>query len=249
MTAMTTAGLLGVMVLTSLLSGVFGMAGGLVLVGVLLALLPVPEAMALHAVTQVASNAWRGALWVRHVRWRIVASYAVGCGVAVAAWSVLRFVPDKPLALISLGVSPFLLKLLPARAQPDAQQPAHGVAYGAACISLMLLTGVAGPLLDSFFLGGRLDRHAIVATKAACQVLGHLLKLAYFGGLIEGAAAIDPWLAGGAVLASMLGTVAAKPLLAALTEAQYRRWAGRIVTTIAVFYIAGGAWLLIAPGR
>jgi hypothetical protein len=32
------------------------MAGGLVLVGVLLALLPLPAAMALHAVTQIASN-------------------------------------------------------------------------------------------------------------------------------------------------------------------------------------------------
>ena len=57
------------MVATSLLSGVFGMAGGLVLIGVLLVLLPLPEAMALHAVTQVASNGWRAARWLRHVRW------------------------------------------------------------------------------------------------------------------------------------------------------------------------------------
>ena len=38
------------------------MAGGLVLIGVLLALLPLPEAMALHAITQMASNGWRGLL-------------------------------------------------------------------------------------------------------------------------------------------------------------------------------------------
>jgi uncharacterized membrane protein YfcA len=253
MTPLTVTLLLGVMVATSLLSGIFGMAGGLILVGVLLALLPLPEAMALHAVTQIASNLWRGALWVGHVRWRVVAAYALGCVGAVAVWSVLRFVPDKPLALLCLGVSPFLLKLLPRRAQPDPERPAHGVGYGLASMSLMLLTGVAGPLLDSFFLGGRLDRHAIVATKAACQVLGHGLKLLYFGGLIAGAAALDPWVAGGAVAASLLGTVAAKPLLAALTERQYRLWAGRIVTGIAVFYIAQGtflwAWPLVAPGR
>jgi hypothetical protein len=82
------------------------------------------------------------------------------------------------------------------------------VGYGLASMWLMPLTGVAGPLLDSFFPGGRLDRHAIVATKAACQVLGHGLKPLYFGGLIAGAAALDPWLAAGAVLASLLGTVA-----------------------------------------
>ena len=55
------------MIATAFLSGIFGMAGGLVLIGVLFALMPVPEAMALHAVTQMASNGWRGALWIKHV--------------------------------------------------------------------------------------------------------------------------------------------------------------------------------------
>ena len=48
------------MVATSFLSGIFGMAGGMILIGVLLALLPLPEAMVLHGVTQMASNGWRG---------------------------------------------------------------------------------------------------------------------------------------------------------------------------------------------
>ena len=52
------------MVGTSFLSGIFGMAGGMILVGILLVLLPVPEAMMLHGVTQMASNGWRGLLWL-----------------------------------------------------------------------------------------------------------------------------------------------------------------------------------------
>ena len=79
-----------VMVATSLLSGVFGMAGGLILVGVLLALMPVQDAMVLHAVTQIASNGWRAAIWIRHARLRIVAAYAVGCVAALLLWSVVR---------------------------------------------------------------------------------------------------------------------------------------------------------------
>ena len=42
------------MVGTSFLSGVFGMAGGMILVGILLVMIPVPEAMMLHGVTQGA---------------------------------------------------------------------------------------------------------------------------------------------------------------------------------------------------
>ena len=113
-------------------------------------------------------------------------------------------------------------------------------------MSLMLLTGVAGPLLDGFFLGGReLDRRGIVATKAVCQTLGHGMKLLYFGGLIDGAASVDPVLAAGAVAASMLGTVLARRLLEAMTERQYRLWAGRLMTTVAGFYVAHGTWLLV----
>ncbi|WP_439576225.1 sulfite exporter TauE/SafE family protein [Elioraea sp.] len=235
------------MVATSLLSGVFGMAGGLILVGVLLALLPVPDAMALHAVTQIASNGWRAALWVRHVCPRIVAAYAGGCAAALAVWSAVQFVPSRPLALIALGVSPFLLHLLPRTWRPDAENPRHGLGYGIASMSLMLLTGVAGPLLDSFFLGGQLDRRRIVATKAVCQVLGHSLKLIYFGGLIANSGSVDPVMASCAVLASMLGTMLARPLLAALSEQQFRRWAARIVTSIACYYVAHGSWLLVFP--
>jgi uncharacterized membrane protein YfcA len=44
---------------TSFLSGLFGMAGGMVLMGLLLLLMPVPAAMVLHGITQVASNGAR----------------------------------------------------------------------------------------------------------------------------------------------------------------------------------------------
>ena len=247
MAPLTMLMLLGLMVCTSLLSGIFGMAGGLVLIGVLILLLPLPDAMALHAVTQMSSNGWRSLLWVKHIRWRIVAAYLLGCGIAIGLWSWIAFVPSKPLALIALGVSPFLLHLLPKGMKPDAESPAQGAAYGVASMSLMLLTGVAGPLLDRFFLGGALDRRGIIATKAGCQVFGHALKLLYFGGLIDQAAALDPWLAIGAVFASMAGTMLARPFLDMLTDAQFKLWAGRIVTTIATYSIAQGVWLWAWP--
>jgi len=44
---------------TSFVSGVFGMAGGMILMGLLLSLMPLAPAMALHGITQIASNAAR----------------------------------------------------------------------------------------------------------------------------------------------------------------------------------------------
>src|SRR5260370_21023485 len=104
-----TISLLGLlMVATAFLSGLFGMAGGLILIGVLLTLMPLPSAMVLHAITQMASNGWRALLWRSHIRWRPVAIYLIGCALALAAWSLTRYVPGKPMAILLFAVTPFL---------------------------------------------------------------------------------------------------------------------------------------------
>jgi uncharacterized protein len=244
MTPLLIATLCAAMVGTSFLSGIFGMAGGLILIGILLALLPLQDAMVLHGVTQMASNGWRGLLWRRHVRWRTVAAYAGGCAIALAAWSFTRYVPDKPMALLLLGLTPFAARLVPASLRPDPERAAHGALYGVICMTLMLLTGVTGPLLDTFFLGGKLDRREIVASKATCMVFSHAMKLVYFGGVIDQTGSVDPVMAGLAIAASMAGTSLAARVLEALTDQQFRVWANRIITAICSYYVMHGAVLL-----
>src|SRR3989442_13025673 len=107
-----------VMVATAFLSGLFGMAGGLILIGVLLTILPLPSAMVLHAITQMASNGWRAFLWRDYIRWRPVFIYLIGCALALGAWSITRYVPDKPIALLLLGFTPFMARLTPKGLKP-----------------------------------------------------------------------------------------------------------------------------------
>ena len=234
------------MVGTAFLSGLFGVAGGLVLIGVLLSLLPVADAMALHGVTQMASNGWRATLWFRYVSWRPVCAYLAGAFVAMVLWSLTKYVPDKAVAMLLLGVTPLAMQALPRRIQPNPAVIWHGVANGAFCMMLLLLTGVAGPMIDRFFLGGGLDRRQIVASKSVCQVFGHLAKLIYFAGLIDQTARLDWRIAVAAILASMLGTSLARKLLEAMTDAQFRRWVNWIITTISVYYVGYGLYLLVA---
>ena len=103
MTPLMIAALGALMVATAFLSGLFGMAGGMILIGVLLMLMPLPTAMVLHAITQMASNGWRAFLWRAHIRWRPVFVYLIGCALALGVWSIARYVPDKPIALLLLG--------------------------------------------------------------------------------------------------------------------------------------------------
>ena len=119
MTPLLIAALGLLMVATAFLSGLFGMAGGMILIGVLLTLLPLPSAMVLHAITQMASNGWRAFLWRAHIRWRPVFVYLIGCALALGAWSITRYVPDKPIALLLLGVTPFMARLMPKNLKPN----------------------------------------------------------------------------------------------------------------------------------
>ena len=217
------------------------MAGGMILIGVLLMLMPLPTAMVLHAITQMASNGWRAFLWRAHIRWRPVLVYLIGCALALGAWSIMRYVPDKPIALLLLGVTPFIGALMPKT--PQSRQYRARFVLRLLCMGLMLMTGVSGPLRH-LFLGGNFGRREVVATKATCQVASHLTKLIYFGGIIDQAATLDPVLAGVAIAASMLGTTLARRILEAMSDAQFRTWANRLITTVAGYYILYGGWLL-----
>jgi len=246
MTPLMIAALGALMVATAFLSGLFGMAGGMILIGVLLVLMPLPTAMVLHAITQMASNGWRAFLWRAHIKWRPVSVYLIGCAIALAVWSITRYVPDKPIALLLLGITPFMARLLPADIKPNPDSIWQGSVYGSICMGLMLMTGVSGPLLDTFFLDGNFERRQIIATKATCQVASHLTKLIYFGGIIDQAATLNPVLALVAVAASMLGTTLSRRVLEAMSDQQFRRWANHIITTVASYYLLYGGWLLVA---
>jgi uncharacterized membrane protein YfcA len=138
-----------------------------------------------------------------------------------------------------------MARLMPSGIRPNPDSIWQGAFYGSVCMGLMLMTGVSGPLLDTFFLGGKFDRREIVATKATCQVASHFTKLIYFGGIIDQAATLDPVLAAVAVAASMFGTTLARRILEAMSDAQFRTWANRLITTVASYYIIYGGWLLL----
>ena len=64
--------------LTAAISGVFGMAGGLILMGVLASFTPVATAMVLHGFIQIISNGSRATLHRRHLAWPLIGRYAIG---------------------------------------------------------------------------------------------------------------------------------------------------------------------------
>jgi uncharacterized membrane protein YfcA len=231
---------------TSFISGIFGMAGGLILLGVLLLFLDVVPAMVLFGTIQTAANGWRAAIWLKYVNWSIVWRFLVGSTLAFAVMRLIAVVPSKAMIYLGLGLIPFAANLLPKSLTPDITRPGAPYICGAFILVLQLIAGAAGHILDIFFQKSQLDRKTIVATKAVTQVAGHGYRILYFGSFDAAfVASIPLWAYAGAIVLAMLGTTLAGQVLMRMTDAGFRVWSKRITTAVAVTYLVRGCMLLV----
>ena len=233
---------------TAMLSGVFGMAGGLVLMGALALVLPVQAAFVTHGILQLVANGWRAILQRKHVRWDIVGWYALASLIAGGVVALLSFTPSKPLLFLMLGLVPFLTWLPQRWINLDAGKPFQAFLSGLTVTGLNLTAGVAGPLLDIFFVRTELTRHAIVATKAATQVFAHTAKILVYGApLLAGTGVGLPplWVFALAIPLSMAGTAVGGVILNRVSDVDFKRWTRWIITAIGISYLVQAAQLML----
>lgn len=224
---------------TSILSAVLGMVGGLILMGVFAAALPVPAAMVLHGATQFVANGFRAALLWRHVHVRGVLAYALGAAGSYALLREARFVPDPATVFLVLGAVPFAARLASRAVALDFSRPGAAVAAGLVVTSVQLVAGVGGPLLDVFFIDTGLGRRQVVATKAVTQATSHLLKLGYFAPLLA-AGTVSPALISASILAALAGTLVGSRILERVSDGWFRTATRWLVLGVGVVFIARG---------
>ena len=243
---MTTASLavLGVtIVFSSFVSGVFGMAGGMVLLGVLLIYFDVATAMVLFSIIQLGANGSRSLHWRQYVLWRVFFWYVAGAVLAFAAMRSIAFVPDKALVYIMLGLMPFLVEALPAAARPNIEWRGVPFFTGIFTTIIQFIAGVGGLFLDIFFQKSRLDRKTTNATKAVTQTFSHLLRGVYFGSLAGvGELSITIWAP--AIVLAIIGAMLAPLVVERMSDHGFRQWTRAIIFTIAAVYLVRGGWLL-----
>ena len=243
---------LGVMALTALsvlftsfVSGIFGMAGGMILMGLLLALMPVSAAMVMHGAAQLTANGWRALLWRRYVDLRIFGRFLIGLVASGVLFSFVGFVPERVLVLLTLGALPFIAVIVPRQYVIQAPQRGGSEICGLLNGSMQFIAGVSGPVLDIFFLRTDMDRRSIVATKAACQAAAHLAKLIYFGHAV-GTENLSATMFAMAVGAAILGTTLGKSILERISDQQFRRWTQGLVMVIGSVYLIQAAYLALS---
>lgn len=229
---------------TAFISGIFGLAGGLILMGVLTALMPVATAMIIHGAVQLVSNGYRAFRLRSHINWGVVGRYAIGSVLAVALLFALPWRPDKNAVALMLSSLAIFVWIPRGWINLDARRPFQAELVGFLAQGLNTLAGVAGPLVQLFFVRTDMTRQQIVSTEATTQAMAHLVKICFWSVPVVTAAgwgAMPPaWLILAAIPLSMTGTTLGGKVLDRMNDVNFKAAMKWLVTAVCAVMLLRG---------
>ena len=237
---------------TAIISGIVGMAGGLILMAILVTLLPIQSAMILHGLVQAWSNGARFWILRSHMSWSIVPLYCIGALVPITIFMSITFIPEPGVVLVLIGLFPVLSQTIPRLGGFDITRPSTSLICGASVTTTQLLAGASGPILDVFYVNSPLNRYQIIATKAFTQTLGHIVKCAYYIMIVASAdfsisrnTDLSVGILFFSVLMAILGARIGTYFLRYVNEEQFTKLTRKIILILGLLCIAKGGSDLI----
>lgn len=207
---------------TSALSGVAGLGGGTILIGVFYALGLAPvEAIPLFAAVQLVSNLTRTAAYVRHVEWRAAGWFLLAAIPATALLAPFAATVDVHVVQLILAALMAISLLPSATAKPLPPRLAF-VTVGAVNGTLGMFVGATGLFVGRLFLRPEWPKQKVVATLALTQVFGHSLRVAAYG-FVGFSAFAKPLVLVPVCASVIVGTLLGKQLNGKLSETAFRR--------------------------
>jgi len=177
--------------LTSSISAVLGMGGGIILLGIMAIIIPEGfMVIALHGVIQLVSNATRTYVFRNHLRWDIIKPFLWGAiiGLLISVLIIfsiifyfnLGFGDDLKVDFLKPLIGVFIIwYLFFKKSKKKTNLKSFFLAGGISGLSSVFI-GATGPLIAPFFLSYNLTKENIIANKAACQVISHVGKIPIF---------------------------------------------------------------------
>jgi uncharacterized protein len=226
---------------TSLISAAFGLGGGMIMLAVIALALPAHAVIPIHGAVQIASNAGRMLLLIRHVVRSTLLPFTLGSLVGASIGGAIAV--SLPPYSVELAVGLFILWTLYGPMPPLGRFALSG--GGLISSFLTMFFGATGPFVAAMLRPFNFDRVRFVATHSAMQSLQHAIKIAVFGLL---GFAYGPYLGLVAmtIAAGLVGTWAGKNVLMRLDERVFNRVLTAVLTLLALRLVWSGVEALLA---
>ena len=208
---------------TAFLSGVAGLGGGTILIGVLYAAGMAPaEAVPLFAAVQLVSNSSRTVAYLKHVEWRAAGWFSLAA--VPATFVVAPFAAAVNPDLVCLILATLILaSLAPGKADQAPLTPRSAyLSAGLLNGSLGMFVGATGLFVGRLFFRPEWSKETTIGTLALTQVIGHGLRVVAYG-LVGFSVFAQPQLLIPLALAVIAGTWAGKRANAHISKAFFDR--------------------------
>lgn len=234
--------------LTATLSAIIGMGGGVTLLGIMAIIMPDGYlVVAYHGIIQLVSNVTRTTVYRHDIDRPILSKFAIGIipGLFVAAgliYGLIQYYDVQSASEIKIDylkplIGLYILWFLYLRKKKPISDKAFTWMGGLSGLVTVFI-GAAGPLIAPFFISRDIKKESVIATKAACQAIGHFGKMPIFIILFHVNYLADWTVILPLVLAVYFGTKFGKKMLGRLPEKTFKMLFRGALTLIALRLVA-----------
>ena len=177
--------------ITSSISAILGMGGGIILLGIMAILIPEGYmVIALHGIIQLFSNTTRTYVFRNHLKKDLIKEFSIGVffGVTLSIIIIVLLIQlfqvssanEIKVEILKPLIGLFIIWYLFLKGPKKEKKTASFIPVGAISGLSSIFVGATGPLIAPFFLSRNLLKDNIIANKAACQMITHLTKIPLF---------------------------------------------------------------------
>ena len=176
---------------TSSISAIIGMGGGIILLGIMAIIMPDGYlVIALHGIIQLVSNTTRTYVFRKHIKKGLVKEFSIGAffGLMGASFIIICLINIFDVSSANEIQTDFLKPLIGIfiiwylflkNNKTNTDNKTFYFVGGISGISTVFI-GATGPLIAPFFLNKGFNKENIIVNKAACQMVSHLGKIPLF---------------------------------------------------------------------
>jgi uncharacterized membrane protein YfcA len=219
--------------LTSTISGMTGMAGGTILLAIIASIVDTAFIVPLHGTVQLFSSGTRLFLFFKHIKWKIIFFFFIGILPGALIGIYVFKLLDKNIIKLLMGIFILVVTYLPGSKKESKSSFAIFLPIGFLSGLIGIFFGAIGPFIAPFFVRKDVLKEELVATKATCQSIAHVIKIPLFGFI--GANILVYW---NTILflclAVIVGTIIGKNMLNKMSDVTFKKIFKIILTIIAL---------------
>ena len=177
--------------ITSSISAVIGMGGGIILLGIMAIMIPDGYmVIALHGIIQMVSNGTRTIVFKDYLKRNLILEFLIGAIIGLILstlmiYGIMKYYEVNSADQIQFDylkpiIGIYILWFLYLKGKKKERKNKLFIIVGFISGLCTIFVGATGPLIAPFFLNKHLTKENIIANKAACQIISHLGKIPIF---------------------------------------------------------------------